>query len=228
MSSPIGHSLTHAKQHRVPRAGCRLFRRRWGERPREPSPNFGVRRSAFGVRCSPNFLSALQRTPGQPSPRRPDPIHKYIFRVGQRMSVPIRQSERVNDNQTSWETKIEGRGPREWRAGSGGFGNGKAARADVRPRPSIFVSPLVSEVPIHSNPFKEGWIPETSNAELRTPNIKGKPKIRPCRAQSRPIVDRGAAFEPPLITHHTSHITYHHSLTKPKIFPTVSVLKFRI
>jgi len=95
-------------------------------------------------------------------------LKKYIFRVGQPMSVPVRQTKRVNCNK-SMDPK---RRPQL----------SDLQHSAFRVRRSMF------NVPPSTKEVGKGWVTETSNAELRTPNLERKSNtsatVVPDRAES--------------------------------------------
>ncbi len=180
-----------------------MSERWWGERPREPS-------SIFGVRCFP--CSSLRRNESQPGPLRPDRLHKNIFRVGQPMSLPIRQSQRVNDKQTDRETKVGRRGPKGWQAGRGFEGEGRLrgnapSTLDLRPS-TRWTSHRIKVNHTKSNLIKptawEIYVPNlvapTCRAEVRRrrKHCEGGPALRvfPSTLDPRPSTLNRLNFEP--------------------------------
>ena len=109
------------------------------------------------------------------------------------MSVPLRQSQHVNDNQTSREMKVESRGPKGWPAGSG-FGMGKRlareTALDTRPSslnrtleskaqcPKSKVSASLTTIACEAfRPILPHFHRGMGNIERRTPNAEHRRKI---------------------------------------------------
>jgi hypothetical protein len=86
---------------------------------------------------TPGLIQEFGLNPAESDLIRVKKIYFLILQVGQPMSVPIRQSQRVKHNQTSREMKVESRGPKGWQA-SLGFGMGRrlAWKVALDTRPS--------------------------------------------------------------------------------------------
>jgi hypothetical protein len=191
-----------------------MSRRRWCDprsrcfgatgHPRERFFHFGVGCWMFDVGCSPFFF---RRNPSQPGSRGADCVHKNIFWVGRRMSVPFRQSERVN-GKTNNSSGDEGRGSRAEQLGKRVWGlQGKAACPGICPRHSTFVARR-GIVPVWG--AKSNIEHRTSNIEHRTSNIEHPTSnIQHRTIDSKALPFPGSAFSARHSTLDTRHSSLH-------------------